>query len=66
MKPANFEPCDVLALGCVVKDCGKVRCVVNASGPDGYSINDDISVSAVTFPRLHDAGYDALVAAGLR
>eukprot|EP01052_Picozoa_sp_SAG31_P031703 SAG31_NODE_3388_length_4329_cov_5.938298_1_plen_149_part_00 len=46
----DFTPCDVLAVGCVVKSCGKVRCVVNASGPLGSSINDDITEAAVTFP----------------
>lgn len=57
---SDFTPSDVLALGCVVKACGKVRCVVNASGPQGSSINDDIVDAGVAFPRLQDAG-DILV-----
>ena len=33
---------------------------VNASGPEGSSINEDIVDAGVAFPRLHDAG-DVLV-----
>ena len=44
-----------VALGCVVKK-EKVRCVLNASGPPGQSINDDVVDSGVQFPRLRDAG----------
>ena len=53
--PRSAMGCDVLALGCVVKK-EKVRCVLNASGPPGRSINDDVVDSGVQFPRLRDAG----------
>ena len=54
-RPADhIEAVDILAVGCIVKT-DKVRCVVNASAPVGRSINDDIDIAGVTFPRLLEA-----------
>ena len=51
----HFVPADILAVGCVVKP-DKIRCVVNASAPEGRSINDDITEYTVAFPTLGDVG----------
>jgi hypothetical protein len=56
-RPADeIDVVDCLAVGCVVKADGKVRCVVNASAPISRSINDDIQAFGVVFPRLQQAG----------